>query len=81
MLEIPLVAALTLLAKVLELASDMLEVMVVVLAFFADVTDVDEWDATDVEPIVIAVFVVPTADVVCSTTVESVIQSTPPKTI
>ena len=41
-LEIPLVAALTLLAKVLELASDMLEAMVVVLAFFADVTDVDE---------------------------------------
>ena len=55
-----------------ELASDMLKAMVVVLAFFADVLDVDESDATDV---------VPTADVVCSTTVESVIQSTPPKTI
>jgi len=66
---------------VLELASDMPEAMVVVLAIFADVTDVDESDATDVEPFVTAIFVVPTADVVCSTTVESVIQSTPPKTI
>jgi len=55
-----------------ELASDMLEAMVVVLAFFADVPDVDESVVTDV---------VPTADMVCSTTVESVIKSTAAKTI
>ena len=59
-------------AKVPELASDMLEAMVVVLAFFADVPDVDESVVTDV---------VPTADMVCSTTVESVIKSTAAKTI
>jgi len=50
----------------------MLEAMVVVLAFFADVPDVDESVVTDV---------VPTTDMVCSTTVESVIQSTAAKAI
>jgi len=71
-LESVFVAALTLLAKVLALVSDVLEPTVVVLASIADATDVES-AATAVETLVVAASVAPTAEVVCSTTMVCVV--------